>query len=100
MFSYGSPHAGDSNEYTQYTIFNIKKITPDYPKSAAMGYFSKALKNEFETAVVNEPLVSEPLKVYCISPKNLCCYNIYTYPYVETSSGLAGMSHLSFFESV
>ena len=25
MFSLGSPHRGDSNEYTQYTIFNIKK---------------------------------------------------------------------------
>ena len=25
VFSLGSPHWGDSNEYTQYTIFNIKK---------------------------------------------------------------------------
>ena len=24
MFSLGSPHRGDSNEYTQYTIFNTK----------------------------------------------------------------------------
>ena len=31
-----------------------------------MGFFSKGLKNEFETAVVNEPLVFEPLKFYCI----------------------------------
>ena len=36
------------------------------PKSAPMGFFSKGLKNEFETAVVNEPSVFEPLKVYCI----------------------------------
>ena len=35
-----SPHRGDSSEYTQYTIFNIKKkITLNYPKSAAMGFF-------------------------------------------------------------
>ena len=27
--------------------------------------FSKELKNEFETAVVNEPSVFEPLKFYC-----------------------------------
>ena len=27
---------------------------------------SKGLKNEFETAVVNEPLVPEPRKFYCI----------------------------------
>ena len=33
-----------------------------------MGFFSKGLKNEFETAVVNEPSVFEPLKFYCISP--------------------------------
>ena len=35
-----SIHRGDSNEYTQYTLFNIKKkITLNYPKSAAMGFF-------------------------------------------------------------
>ena len=43
----------------------IKKITLNYPKSAGMGFFIKGLKNEFETAVVNEPSVFEPLKVYC-----------------------------------
>ena len=58
---------GDSNESTQYTIFNIeKKITLNYRKSAAMGFCAKGLKNEFETAVVNEPSVFEPLKFYCI----------------------------------
>ena len=40
VFSLESPHRGDSNEYTQYTIFNIeKKTTLNYPKSAAMGFF-------------------------------------------------------------
>ena len=40
MFSLESPHRGDSNEYTQYTIFNIKKkISLNNPKSAAMGFF-------------------------------------------------------------
>ena len=29
-----------------------------------MGFFSMGLKNEFEKAVVNEPSVFEPLKVY------------------------------------
>ena len=66
MFSLGSPHRGDSYEYTQYTIFIVKKkITLDYPKSAPMGFFSKELKKEFETAVVNAPSVFEPLKFYC-----------------------------------
>ena len=37
VFSLESPNRGDSNEYTQYTIFNIKKkIALIYPKSAAM----------------------------------------------------------------
>ena len=53
----------DYNEYSQYTILNIQKnINLNYPKSAAMG-----LKNEFETAMVNEPSVFEQLKVCCIS---------------------------------
>ena len=45
MLSLESPHRGDSNEYIQYTIFNIKKkITLNYPKSAAMDFCSKGLK--------------------------------------------------------
>ena len=35
--------------------------------SAAMGFFTKGLKNEFEIDVVNEPSVFEPLKFYCTS---------------------------------
>ena len=40
MVSLESPRRGDSNENTQYTIFNMnKKNTLNYPKSAAMGFF-------------------------------------------------------------
>ena len=54
---------GDSNEFTQYIILNIKKkITLNYPKSAAMRFFFKRLKNKFKTAMVNKPSVFEPLK--------------------------------------
>ena len=42
-----------------------KKIKLNYPKSASMGLFSYGLKNEFETAIVNEPSVFEPLKFCC-----------------------------------
>ena len=67
VFSLESPHRGDSNEYTQHTIFNIKKkITQNFPKSAAMSFCSKGLNKEFKTAMVNEPSVFEPLKFYCI----------------------------------
>ena len=57
-------------QYTENTIFNMnKKNTLNYPKSAAMGFFSKGHKNEFETVVVNEPSVFELLKMYC---NNMC----------------------------
>ena len=62
-----SPRQGDSSEYTQYTIIDIKKkinlIYPKYNNSAAM---SQGLKNEFEIALVNKPSVFETLKFYCI----------------------------------
>ena len=42
MFSLESPHRGDSNEYTQHTIINIKRklpeIIPSILISAAMGF--------------------------------------------------------------
>ena len=66
MFSLESPHQGDFNEYTQYIIFNVKKkITLNYPKSAAIGFFFKGLKSDFEIAVVIEPSGFKPLKFCC-----------------------------------
>ena len=51
VFSLESPHRGDSNEYTQHTIFNVKKKIPlIYPKSVAMDFCSKGLEYEFETS--------------------------------------------------
>ena len=67
MFSVESPHRGDSNEYTQYTIFNMKKKTNFYyPRSAAMGFFlfffrgtQKRVRNSHGQF---EPLVNERSK--------------------------------------
>ena len=71
VFSLESPHRGYSNEYKQYTIFSIKKkTTRNFPKSAAMDFFSKGPKNEFYTATVNEPSGFEPWKFYCITLDN------------------------------
>ena len=40
-------------------FFNIKKkIILNYPKVCNYGIFSKGPKNEFETAMVNEPSVT------------------------------------------
>ena len=72
---------GDSNEYIQYTIFNKKKKNAlNYLKSAAMGFFSKRLKNKFETAVVNKPSVFEPLKFHCTeNSKSKACEQVLGY---------------------
>ena len=56
VYSLESPLRGDSYKYKHYTVFNIKKI-----KSPLI---IPNLQNEFESAVVNEPSVFEPLKVY------------------------------------
>ena len=49
MFSFQSPHQGNSSEYKKYTIFNIKKkIILNYPKSSALRFSSKGLKTEFD----------------------------------------------------
>ena len=62
VFSLESPHRGDSNEFTQYIIFNmIKKNTLNYPKSAAMGFFSRD-----SIMSSKQPSVFESLKFYYI----------------------------------
>ena len=42
-----------------------KKNHPKLSKICSYGIFSKGPENEFDTAVVNEPSVFEPLKFYC-----------------------------------
>ena len=66
VFSLESPQQGDSNEYTQYTISQCKK--ENHPKLSQICNFrtpSKGPKSQFETAVVNERSVFEPLKFHC-----------------------------------
>ena len=65
MFSLESPHRGDFNEYTQYTIFNIlKKINLNYPKSASMGFYS-GTQERVRNSRGKRTSVFEPLKCYC-----------------------------------
>ena len=65
-------HQGDSNGCTQYTTFKIKrKVTLNYPKSAAKGFFPRDSSTSFETAVVNKPSMFEPLS----STVSLMSYN-------------------------
>ena len=67
MFSLESPQQCDSNEYTQYTIFNMnKKKTLNYLKFAATGFF-QGTQERVRNSRVNEPPVFEPLKFYGIT---------------------------------
>ena len=67
VLSLESLYRADSNECTQYTIFNMnKKKYPRLSQICSYVFFSTGLKNEFETAVVNEPSLFEPLKFYCM----------------------------------
>ena len=72
VFSLELPHRGDSNEFTQYTIFNVKRHLPKLSLNLQLWDFFKGLKNESETAVVNELHVSmfESLKFYYKSPSS------------------------------
>ena len=46
MFLLDSPHRGDSNEYIQYTIFNIKRKIPlNFIKFAAVGFVPRDSKS-------------------------------------------------------
>ena len=63
MSSLESPHQGDSNKHTQLTIFMIKNH-PRLSQKCSYGFFFKGTQNEFETAMVDEPSVFEPLKSY------------------------------------
>ena len=73
MFSLESPHRGDSNEYTQYTIFNIKKENrAKLSQICSFGIFSEGLKHQVQTSMVNEPSVFEPFKFYCNMLPLLC----------------------------
>ena len=49
-----------------FSIFLKKRKTPYSILNLQIWDFSKGLKNELVTAVVNEPSVFKPLKVYCI----------------------------------
>ena len=55
--------------------------------STAMGFFSKGLKQEFETAVVNEPSGFEPLKFYCIMKRYVMQKMLAPTPRVKVTGG-------------
>ena len=51
VFSLELPHRGDSNKFTQYTIFNVKRHLTKLFLNLQLWEFFKGLKNESETAV-------------------------------------------------
>ena len=69
MLSSESPHRGDSNEYTQHTIINMKKENhlnyPKYNNVCSCGIYSLGTQERVRNSRGNEPSVVEPLKFYC-----------------------------------
>ena len=68
-------------------FLNIKKGNHlNYPKSAGMRLFSSGPYNEFESAVVNEPSVFEPLKFYYTFKNGTLFSNVFVCNIVNVSS--------------
>ena len=71
LFSLESPHRGNSKEYIQHTIINIKDLRspgciPNTIMSAATGFFVRDSITSFEIAMVNEPSVFKLLIVVVV----------------------------------
>ena len=83
-------------------FLNIKIIL-NYPQSATMGFVPRDPRTSFETAVVNEPSLFEPLKVYCIRLQSLqiFCFMYFLQDhrtfklYEETNRANGGQGYLS-----
>ena len=88
VFSFESPHQSDSNEYTQYTIFNMnKKNTLNYPKSAAMIFFlgTQARVRKSHGKRVISVRATEVL-LYIISCSSSKMYDTQNFPYYSRTS--------------
>ena len=77
VFSLELPHHGNSTDYLQDTILNTKKkITQNYPKSAAVGFFLGIQEQVRKIRLVHELSVLEPLKYYNIATEILEMVNV------------------------
>ena len=76
VFSLESPRQGDSNEYTQYTIFSIKKKTTlNYSKSPAMNFFQRIqeqVRNSRGKLAITVRATEVLLYVNCLSLRAIC----------------------------
>ena len=64
VFSLESLHQGDSNEYTQYTIFSIKrKITLNYPKICSYGIIFQGTQERVQNSCGKRTISVQPTEV-------------------------------------
>ena len=69
----------------------LKKLKhPKLSQICSYGIFSKGLKKDFKTAVVNEASVFEPLKVNCIYRKNSKNWDTLNYYRDCPTNGIVG----------
>ena len=87
VFSLESPHRGDSNENTQYTIFNMnKRNTLNYPKSAAKGLFFQGTQERVQNSRgkrdisvrATEVQLYRQFKLKCVVIMDVSSTDIYT----------------------
>ena len=81
VFSLESPHRGDSNEYTQYTIFNIKK--ENHPKLSLIcsyGFLFQGTQERVRNSRGKRAISvrASEVQLYIIHrrPKGQCLYGI------------------------
>ena len=66
VFSLESPHRGDSNEYTQYTIFIIKMKSPQIILNLQLRVFFLGTQERVQNSRGKRAISFEPLKFYCM----------------------------------
>ena len=77
MFLLESPHGGDSNEYTQYTIFNIKKKITQIIRNLQLWDVykgtQKRVRNSRGKRAISVRATEVLLYMYCDSGRYLRC---------------------------
>ena len=99
VFTLESPHQGDSNEYTQYTIFQYEKEknTLNYPKSSAMGFFPRDSRTSIVYALfpfkgLSSLLYARYMTILCPPTKKGVLHNFRSYLQGSRSGYRSGAS--------
>ena len=77
MFSLESPHGGDSNEYTQYSIFNIKRKSPYIIPDLQLRDFFQWTRERIRKSRGKRAINARTMKtISCTNAREFPTYNI------------------------